>query len=482
MTNAALYPGLELTNAVDGNIPAAVLSHDECCTDPLCINEEASMCGMLDALPTGPLWDAEKSRVRQIIVASGGVPAGGFQDPSMVVYTAYLGQHLAKLVTDVAQPPVREAFPHTAVTTLDDWLDRLNWVDCYRSTCRAEYLAVLSPYEADGTCGPEYFPTDFTDEFENALKHAILQCLVRSQMGVIKNLAGINWILEPLKVVLQPVQPYPDVVQEFIANPALAEDCVPCFSLDLSLELVNTTNELPGAPTVASFCGDDPLPIAAEQTYIDADGNPILLYPNVIAAECIVRSMMPRPCPNILTRSTAAIPPVLLNYVPAGDPVNYLLGRTGYNGGIGGSTKGAIFTANVRRYLTRVNFGVPAGQNIHVFIATVDASNNITSVLLDSPEVVGYTSSNYTYTLPAPIVLEPGTRFMVAAYRADDAAMSHHHGPNNTDPNGNFTPDPTNRIDGSAADRVVGGNLEAPLSLGRPFGIYLVSESATLVP
>lgn len=483
-TDELLYPGLTLTLGVDGRRAVELLDDNSCCSDPVCITEQEAACSIVDLLPSGPMWDRQKAEVRHRISDEGGVPLPGspnaFAYPSMVTYAVYMGQVLADMVTTILQPVVREAFPHTAVDTLDDWLNRYDWVDCYRSACRASHVVQYSPYETETDCGSEYFATDFSDDFERALKHAILQCLVRAQRGFIKNLDGINWVIAPLGAVVGPV--YSAFVQDYIDS---GETCPSCFCEEVQLEITNTGEPtLPGAPTVDSMCGEAPATVDAEQTYIDGAGGAVQVFPGVLAAECIVRALMQRQCPNIVNRtvSPVVVPAPTLVYTPAGDPVGYLLGRTSYNNGVGGSTKGAIFTANNRRFLTGVNFSVPVGPNMHVFVAELDAANNITNVLLDSPEVVGYTSGSYHYTLPAPLLLEPGTRFMVASYRADDATLTHRHGPNDTDPNGHFTPDPTNRIDGLAADRIVGGNLEAALSAGRPFGVHLTSETANLVP
>jgi hypothetical protein len=160
-------------------------------------------------------------------------------------------------------------------------------------------LAKFSPYEhqIEDCKETEYCPTAFPVDFENAMKHAIIMALTRAQRGFIRNLDGFNWVIAPLGAQVVP-GPYPADVQAYLDGPPAAHP--PCFCGELVISMQSTGATLPGAPTAASFCGDPPAAVAAQQPYLDCDGNTVLLYPGVIAAECIVRSFLPSVCPNII--------------------------------------------------------------------------------------------------------------------------------------------------------------------------------------
>lgn len=310
------YAGLTLRAGVDGQVPFALLEDDGCCVDPLCTDEGQSACAFVDLLPTGPMWDRQKFEVREVIKAAGGVPDGvgeeKFPCVSMATFAVYVSQVRNDLVKNALGPTIREHRPHTAVTTRLDWLDRYQWVDCYRSACRPAYLANLSPYEVEGECGSEYCATSFPEEFEAALQHAILMSLTRLRRGIIKNLGGINWVIEPLGARIDPVQPYPEEVQTYLDGKAADPDhasgigidgSIPCWCEYATYEMSHTSETLPAAPTEASFCDRSQRgTVSALQTYT-CEGRPdVQLYPGVVAAECIAWSLMPRPCPNIIFR------------------------------------------------------------------------------------------------------------------------------------------------------------------------------------
>lgn len=309
-TDAMRYPGQTLVLGVDGRRAVAALEGDGCCSDPLCVSEEVLGCSLLDLLPTGPMWDIQKQRARDAIVANGGaIPDCDTEhqiETSMVSYSLYLARVLSDLVDQVIAPSVAESSPHSAVTTLDDWLERLGWVDCYRSACRSPYLAQFSPYEQETECGTAYIAPEFPAEFERAMKWALVQSLSRARRGVIKNLDGINWVIEPLGVQVRPLQPYPPLVQDYLDDPGTdlssgdtVEECRACFCEDVEFEVYRTTETLPKAPTEYCQTGA-PDTVAAAQEY-----NGETLYPAAIASECLIRAMLPRTCPNIIHREGA---------------------------------------------------------------------------------------------------------------------------------------------------------------------------------
>lgn len=305
-TDAMLYPHRRLKLGVDGMRPTGTVASDGCCADPLCIPLCDSICSFLDVLPDGPMWDRNKQIARQVLTQGGSITGCDTlcvvepDCPSMISYAAYAGHVLHDMLSNILWPSIREASPYTSVTTLDDWIARLGWEDCYRQNCNTTYRGLLSPYEFLGECGPTYCEPSFSKDVECALKYAIVVSLTRARRGFIKNLDGFNWVIEPLGSVLRPRQPYSSNVLQFLRGECDETEVAPCFCENVLLEICNTSDTLPGCPDLQSQCGKTTTTVAAQQSY-SCPGRPtIQLYPGVIAAECIVRSFMPRKCPNIL--------------------------------------------------------------------------------------------------------------------------------------------------------------------------------------
>lgn len=308
MTAELLYLDQPLVLGVDGRVPSSVLAED-CggCLDIPCADDAAFICSFIDLLPCGPMWDRQKDEAKELITANDGVPPGGFLCNSMVTLAILVAQALGFNVRSVLGANLRESSPHTAATTVDDWLLRYDWTDCYRSTCTTEFIANLSPYHCPDECGSlTYVATDFPAEFEAALKHAILQSVFRFSRGVLKNLDGINFVIEPLGARIDPL--YSQPVLNFIADPSSCDctdpnECPPCWRDEIQFQITGTSTTLPGAPSADSFCGERAADVNAEQEYTDCDGVVQLLRPGVIAAECFVRAMLPQYCPNLIIRA-----------------------------------------------------------------------------------------------------------------------------------------------------------------------------------
>lgn len=276
------------------------VEEDGCCPDPLCAPICSTICSFVDLLPEGPMWDRQKEEAKASAPECGGAEVDDC--PTMAKFAVYGARVLRDQIDNILWPTIRESNPATAVTTLDDWLDRYGWQDCYRSFCRDGYLAMFSPYEREGDCGSEYCPPEFSDEFECAMKHGILVSLTRAQRGGIKNLDWLNWVIAPLGASIQPRRPWPDnVARHLQAEPCEEDDeGTPCFCDVVELELCNVGDTLPGCPVEA--CGEEPSPAAAVQPYA-CEGEPTKnVYPAVFAAECIIRSLLRRKCPNIIYR------------------------------------------------------------------------------------------------------------------------------------------------------------------------------------
>lgn len=302
-----LYPKEPLLLGVDGfTLRSGALQDDGCCPDPLCIPFCNTACSFIDLLPSGPMWDMQKAQAVRCIPECAD-DCGDDDCPSMASFAVYGARVLHDAVQNILWPAIRESNPATAVTTLDDWLDRYGWQDCYRTCCRSEYLAMFSPYETPSDCGDTRFcaPT-FSAAFECALKHGILLSLERLRRGVIKNLDGINWIIQPLGAIVRPKQPYPKDVSDYLKGNCDVEDGgPPCFCGEVKLEICDNADELPGCPIEA--CLTDPTTVPALQPYT-CEGVTTYLYPGVIAAECIVRSMLSHKSPSMLSRCSVAQP------------------------------------------------------------------------------------------------------------------------------------------------------------------------------
>ena len=145
-------------------------------------------------------------------------------------------------------------------------------------------------------------------------------------MGVIKNLCGINWVIEPLGAEIVPVYPVP-CVDPPDPVPLYPEQDVPALKRPM-----RKSSKIGDALTCdPSVCGDtafrirpdqglagglrfwrclrDLVPLPKVPAYWDRGcdrpaGLPDRVWPGVLAAECIVRSMMPPTCPSsIIARS-----------------------------------------------------------------------------------------------------------------------------------------------------------------------------------
>lgn len=314
-TDRYLYAGHSLTLGVDGRRPVGQLEGDECCPDPLCIPLCDTACSFVDLLPTGPMWDRPKEVIKLKLSGGGDLdPCAPLPDcapeedcPSIAYYAMYGARVMTDMVTTILWPAVRESNPFTAVNSLDDWLDRLGWEDCYRQHCRSVYASELSPFEREGRCGPFFCDPAYPRDLECALKYGIVRALVRLQRGIIKNLDGINWVIAPLGAEINPRRPYPYDVRRFLEGECgeeVAEEGPPCFCEDVELEICAVGDTIPGCPSLSSQCGGDP-PAPVNNAFYYQCGNDeteTIIYPGVIAAECIVRSILVRKCPNIVFR------------------------------------------------------------------------------------------------------------------------------------------------------------------------------------
>jgi hypothetical protein len=201
-----------VTLTADGCQITAEQEQTNCCAPPLCGNNLCcTFVAFMRLLPSGPLWDYWKAQaISYFETHDDPAECPLLKDPacpSLVLHSIYTVMRLRHYIHSALWPAVRESHPATAVTTLDYHLERLQWEDCYAQHCRAVLLGDITPYEVIGECGPEYCEPDFPEDLKCALKKGIALSLYRANRGVIKNLCGLNWVIEPLGAELKPYPP-----------------------------------------------------------------------------------------------------------------------------------------------------------------------------------------------------------------------------------------------------------------------------------
>lgn len=297
-----------------------------CCPPPLCGNDLCcTFVAFFNLLPSGPMWDFWKAEAITYF-QSNDDPAecplvANPQCPSIVLHSIYTVLKLRKVVHDGLWVALRESSPYTAVTTLDDHLRRLQWEDCYAQHCRSVLLGEITPLELWSPCGPIFCPPDYTPELELALKKNIAIALTRAGMGVVKNQCGINWVIEPLgaEIISDPItlipcvdppdefDPPPDCVDppDEFDRPKNCDDCDPSVCKDQAFIIRPTRDWIEGVGSGDVCDANKPFPRVPSSWDRSCDkpaGLPDKVWPGVLAAECIVRSMLPPACPSNITR------------------------------------------------------------------------------------------------------------------------------------------------------------------------------------
>lgn len=269
----------ELFPGIDGMSPRGELVSDTCCPPSFC---DIAPCQMTSSyiglLPSGPLWDRPKYEAQMIMQRNGDCTICWDCDhcPSMVDYAVNVGQRLHYLLMHSLWPSVRESDPFTAYSSTAEWLERFNWIDCFKGNCRPAALGEVTPIEYLDDCD-EAVQVDirYTPKYQRALESAIIKSLQRMQMGVIKNLAAINFVIEPLKARIVPV-----------------DDAPSCDLDEICLQIEKTSDFFDGV--TADPCGKP----EAFTAYINRDimqldsRLPLYIWPGHMAAECIVRSLL----------------------------------------------------------------------------------------------------------------------------------------------------------------------------------------------
>ena len=288
----------------DGCVPFMVPEEDGCCPPPLCGNDLCcTFVAFFNLLPSGPMWDYWKAAAISYFERNENAdecPLVKDPDcPSLILHAIYTVLRLRNVVHNALWPAFRESNPATAVTTLDAHLARLHWEDCYRQHCRSVLLGELTPYEIWTECGPVFCEVDFPPELEAAVKKGIVTALTRANMGVIKNLCTLNWIIEPLGAKIVPIYP-PSAPDQ-----SLPDECDPYDSSNVAFQIIHSQDWLEGVGS-GDICElnqpPDRVPGMWDRACNKPAGLPDQIWPGVLAAECIVRSMMPSNCPANITR------------------------------------------------------------------------------------------------------------------------------------------------------------------------------------
>ena len=300
----ALAPIVPKRYGADGCVPYVKIDDPSCCPPPLCGNDLCcTFVAFINQMPTGPAWDYWKEAAISYFQRNDD-PAECplLQDPacpSLILHAIYCVLKLKSLVHDALWPALRESNPATAVTTLDAHLARMQWEDCHRQHCRSVLLGDLTPYEIMSECGPLFCNPDIPPELENAVKKGVATALARANMGIVKNLCSLNWVIEALGAEIKPVYPPPAP-----AHPVAPDPCNACVE-PIAFQICNTSDWLDGVGS-GELC-ETHLPPPKVQAWWDWEcdrpaGLPEKIWPGVLAAECIVRSMLPSNCPNTITR------------------------------------------------------------------------------------------------------------------------------------------------------------------------------------
>lgn len=274
---------------IDGMFPAGSIDSGECCPPSICeITPESLICNFINLLPSGPLWDeAKREGINCPTWCDTGCPTDSCG--SLVSYAAFVGRRLHSMISDNLWPTIRETSPYTAYDSLDSWLERLRWRDCYMGTCRLATLGELTPYEIMGECGPEYCPPTFPRDLELAYKRGVVIALHRMRMKPPRTVAAINFILQSL---------YSELVIDPKYNPDDPESKL-CLILrptgDYGLAVVPEA-----CPRTDQSIADAQKTVRLFMTPADGicAGGPNRVYPLTLAAHCIVLALMQN-CGNV---------------------------------------------------------------------------------------------------------------------------------------------------------------------------------------
>lgn len=337
---------------LDGYQIPGVPADQGCCPPSLCnINYCDFICSFMAYMPSGPLWDFWKRFRADQMREYGdicGMP-GCEEIPAcltIIDHAIYTAKKLLAILQDPLQTSIWESNPLTAFITREYWLSSFGWEDCFQGPSTNAELGFPTPYQAvcnkllpqslcafdttlyqmTGTGGGNPNPIVNIEALVKAAcpaplvlatQYAILIALKRMQLGVIRNIEGINFILAPLGCAISLVMPdqtdCPPREQCVMVNDCNqmtgSADCAPyqpCINVVLQ-NLGDTINGGPGItePYTCENFNQAKIPIAASYhfegvvmptTEYCPDGTiagEAQIWPALMAASCILISLLP---------------------------------------------------------------------------------------------------------------------------------------------------------------------------------------------
>lgn len=308
---------------IDGIAPVGILPMDGCCPPSLCqLDSCALVCNFVQGLPTGPMWDRAKAET----LAAYQTPVAGCAPfvcrtscATIVDHAVYTALRLYDGLMGALYPALREANPYTAHDTLDQWLSRLGWRDCYDCACRNGAVPGLSPIEiwgtidTEGICeGPICCPQTFSPDLQCAVKRGTVIALHRLTLVPRKTLAALNFVLAPLGAEIQALGS--DEIEldprtcDFDDGRTLCPDNEPPTMKQFHFQVCPTSDTLPKCPV--TDCRDGSAQMAWDTIKAAPIGGPTIqawyepvqceggelaeqIWPGIMAAECIARAVLP---------------------------------------------------------------------------------------------------------------------------------------------------------------------------------------------
>lgn len=290
-----LWGDATLRLGADGDAPAGPMPSDGCCVHMERRSACDLACSFVELLPSGPMWDRPKYEALRLLREQTVCDPPCRPDRAcitMVDYAIYVAHVLADMLDRFVWLPELERRPETAMHSLDDWLDLYGWRDCHDRQCGA-VDGLPEEWTEPDDCGDRSFCAPvLSDAQETALKRAIAVALMRASRGGIRNLGNLNWVIRPLGARIEPVQPWPQPVQDWLGNPV---GDPPCFCDVARLRIVPEVGFIPVVPPEAGNVAT--VPASAN---VLCNGNDVSVYPGLAAAFCIVTPLLRAQCPVIV--------------------------------------------------------------------------------------------------------------------------------------------------------------------------------------
>jgi hypothetical protein len=138
-------------------------------------------------------------------------------------------------------------------------------------------LGAITPFEKITECGREFCGPSAPEALNNTIKHLIIVALSRLNVGGIKNNEFINWVLEPLGVVFE-------ADENECPDGGDVNNCI------YRMKLTPTVTEFVEWKGYVGCKQIEGLPIP--NVYLNANCNNSVVAPALLAAHCIVKSLL----------------------------------------------------------------------------------------------------------------------------------------------------------------------------------------------